>query len=84
MAVPVWVKLPYLSSHCWNDAPSRVIKNSIGKYIDCAEPKEGLFACAWICVEVDHEKCLPASIKLSMDDLTHIQEVDYDQLPFKC
>jgi hypothetical protein len=58
------------------------IGNSLGKYIDKAEPKDGLQACAQICVEVDLEKGLPEVIKLKLDNWTYLQEVDYEQLSF--
>ena len=32
--IPVWVKLPHLPLHCWNDEDFRVIGNTLGKYID--------------------------------------------------
>jgi len=35
-------------------------------------------------VEVDLEKSLPKAINLCMDSWVQMQEVDYDQLPFKC
>jgi hypothetical protein len=35
-------------------------------------------------VEVDLEVGLPKAIKLTIADWTHIQELDYEQLPFKC
>jgi hypothetical protein len=35
-------------------------------------------------VEVDLEVGLPKAIKLIAADWTHIQELDYEQLPFKC
>ena len=50
---PVWVRLPHLQLHCWNDETLQAIENSLGKYIDKAEPKGPLFSCARICVEVD-------------------------------
>ena len=42
-----------------------------------------MFSCARICVEVDLEKGLPESINLSIDGWTHLQTVDYEQIPFK-
>jgi hypothetical protein len=42
-----------------------------------------MYSCAWICVEVDMEKGLPEAIKLKLDDWTHIQKVDYEQILFK-
>jgi hypothetical protein len=82
--VPVWVFLPFLPLHCWNDGTLRAIGNSLGKYIDHGEPKDSLQACACICVEVDMEKGLPEAINLSLDGWSYLQQVDYKQFPFKC
>ena len=62
----------------------QAIGNSLGNYIDKAEPKVSLFSCARICVEVDLEKGLPKAVSLFMDGWEHMQKVDYEQLPFKC
>jgi hypothetical protein len=35
-------------------------------------------------VEVDLEIGLPEAIKITVADWTHVQELDYEQLPFKC
>jgi len=40
--VPVWVCLPYLSLHCWDDDIVINIGNTLLKYIDWVEPKDGL------------------------------------------
>ena len=48
------------------------------------EPKGDQFTCARICVEVNLEKGLPEDIKLSLGEWCHIQELDYEQIPFKC
>jgi hypothetical protein len=45
-AVLVWVRLPFLPLHCWNDETLKNIGNSLGKYIDRVEPREGIQACA--------------------------------------
>jgi hypothetical protein len=58
-AVLVWVKLPFLPLHCWNDETLQSIGNTLVKYIDRAEPNDGIQACARNCVEVDLEKDLP-------------------------
>jgi hypothetical protein len=83
-AVPVWVRLPFLPLHCWNNETIKSIGNTLGKFIDQEEPKEGLQASACICVEVDMEKCLPEAINLTLDNWNYLQQVDYEQLPFKC
>lgn len=59
------------------------IGNKLGKYIDRAERSEQ-YSCAKICVEVDLEIGLPEAIKLTVVGWSHIQELDYEQLPFKC
>jgi hypothetical protein len=82
-AVPVWVRLPHLPLHCWNQKSLHAIGNTLGRYIDQAVRKDQ-YSCARICVEVDLEVGLPEAIKLTAADWTHIQELDYEQLPFKC
>jgi hypothetical protein len=82
-AVPVWVRLPHLPLHCWNQKTFQIIGNVLGKYIDQATRKDQ-YSCARICVEVDLEEGLPEAIKLTVVGWTHIQELDYEQLPFKC
>jgi len=83
-AVPVWVRLPHLPLHCWGDDSVKAIGNAVGKYIDRSEPKDNMQACARICVEVDLGRGLPEAIKLKVDDWCHIQQLDYEQIPFKC
>lgn len=82
--VPGWVKHPFLPLYCWNDTTSWSICNAFGKYIDRAKTHEDLFSYWRIGVEVDLDKGLLATINLNLDNWSHIQEVDYDQLPFKC
>ena len=82
-AVSVWVKLPHLPLHCWNDEDFQAIGNTLGKYIDKLELKSPMFSCARICVEVDLEKGLPEAINLSIDGWNHLQTVDYEKIPFK-
>jgi hypothetical protein len=82
-AVPVWVRLPHLPLHCWNPKSLQIIGNGLGKYIDQAARKDQ-YSCARICVEVDLEEGLPEAIKLTAAGWTHVQELDYEQIPFKC
>jgi hypothetical protein len=82
-AVPVWVRLPNLPMHCWGEESLRAIGNGLGKYIDQADPK-GQYSFARICVEVDLEAGLPEAIKLTVKGWQHFQQLDYEQLPFKC
>lgn len=84
MEIPVWVKLPHLPLACWGDDCLQEISNTLGKYIDQDIPKVKQFSCARICVEVDLEKCFPSKILLSHGSWNHVQQLDYNQLPFKC
>jgi len=70
--IPVWVLLPHLLLHCWNGDSLRSIENSPGCYIDKYEPKDGMFAYARICVEVDLEKGLLEAILLTLNNCKHI------------
>eukprot|EP00253_Pinus_taeda_P009454 PITA_09454 len=83
-AVPVWVKLPHLPLHCWGDESVKAIGNTVGKYINRCEPKDNMHTCARICVEVDLGKGLSKTIKIKVDQWTHIQQLEYEQIPFKC
>ena len=60
------------------------IGNKLGRYLDTAEPKGGQYRCARICVEVNLKKGLPEALKLTLGEWSHIQELDYEQIPFKC
>lgn len=60
------------------------IGNAVGKYIDRSEIKENIHACAIICVEVYLGKGLPEPVKIKVNSWVHIQQLDYEQIPFKC
>jgi hypothetical protein len=83
-AAPVWVRLPHLPLHLWGIDSLEDIKNKLGHFLDKAEPKGDQFTYARICVEVNLEKGLLEAIKLSLGEWSHIQELDYEQIPFKC
>lgn len=81
---PVWVKLPHIPLHCWDEYTLRNVGNALGKYIDRATIKDSMYACDRICIEVDLEKGIPEAIQLSVDNWSHIQLVAYDHISFKC
>lgn len=62
----------------------KTIDDTLGTYINKVEPKDGMFSRARICVEEDLEKGFPEVVQLTLDNWTHIQPVDYEQLLFKC
>jgi hypothetical protein len=41
-AVPIWVCLPFLPLHCWNNETLKNIGNTLSRFIDRAEPRDGL------------------------------------------
>jgi hypothetical protein len=83
-ATSVWVRLPHLPLHLQGKNSLEDIGNKLGCFLDSVEPKGDQFTCARICVEVNLEKGLPEAIKLSLGEWCHIQELDYEQIPFKC
>jgi hypothetical protein len=82
-AVLVWVCLPFLLLHSWNDETLRSIGNTLARFIGHTEPWEGLQAFDQICVEVDQENGLLEAMQLTLDNWTYIHQVDNEQLPFK-
>ena len=60
------------------------IGNKLGRYLDTAKPKGGQYRCAHIYVELNLEKGPPKALKLTLGEWSHIQELDYKQIPFKC
>jgi hypothetical protein len=67
-AMSIWVHLPHLPLHCWNNDFLRSVGNAHETYINRTKPKAGIFSYAQICAEVDLEKGLPKVIKLSLDN----------------
>ena len=82
-AVLVWVRLPFLPLHCWNIESLVIIGNKLSRYIDRPERKDQFF-CTRICVEVDLKIGLPKAIQLIVADWSYTQELDYEQISFKC
>ena len=79
--VPVWVKLPHLLLHSWNDEDFRAIGNTLGKYIDKSEHKAPMLSYARICVEFDLEKGLPEAINLSIEGWNHQRQLTMSKSP---
>ena len=65
--VLLWVSLPHLPLHCWNQKSLQTISNTLRKYID-QEVRKDQYSCTRICVEVDLEAGLPKAIKLTVAD----------------
>jgi hypothetical protein len=82
-AVPVWIHLPHLRLRCWSSKSLELIGNALGKYIE-REKKKDQYSCMQICVEVDLVIGIPEAIKIVVAYWTHVQELDYEKISFKC
>jgi len=60
--------LPHFPLRSWNEDSLRIIRNTLDKYIDIYEPKDGMFVCARISVEVDLGKGFPEEMFLNLDN----------------
>jgi hypothetical protein len=80
----VWIRLPHLPLIFWGVESFKAIGDKVGHYITHSEPKNNIFTCARICVEMDFEKGLPEMIQINLEGWSHLQALDYEQVPFKC
>ena len=58
--------------------------NKLGHYLDIKKPKGVQFRCSHIYIEVNLEKGLSEALTLTLGYWSHIQELDYEKIPFKC
>jgi len=80
----VWVKLPYLLLNLKDGQMLESIGNKMRRIRDKAEPKSNMHACACICVEVNLDVSFSREIALQINNLCHVERLDYEQCPFKC
>jgi hypothetical protein len=68
--VPVWVRLPNLSLHLWNDPSLRAIGNAIGQLHSICPNTTKIFRTTYarICVQMDLSEGLPAELKIVNPD----------------
>jgi hypothetical protein len=81
---PVWIRLSHLPLIFWGEDNFKAIGNKLGRFITHSEPKGNIYTCARICVDMDFSKGLPEAIQLNLDGWSHLQALDYEQVPFKC
>jgi len=60
------------------------IQNNLGRFIDSAKPKGGIFFYTRVCVEMKLEKGLLEEIKVEMEGWSGVQLLDYEHVSFKC
>jgi hypothetical protein len=82
----LWVLLPGLPLHLWNEDSLREIGNSIGQFIslDSQAKMSSSRKMGKILVAVDITAGLPAKLDIVWRGRTHQQPLDYLGLPFRC
>jgi hypothetical protein len=83
-AAPVWVRLASPSLAPLGDKIFGGHRKQAWAFPGQYGTERGPVYCTRICVEVNLEKGLPEAINLSLGEWHHIQELDYEQIPFKC
>ena len=81
----VWIRLVGLPREYWDMEVLRDIGNSIGEFVKVAKQTrlQWYTTFARICVYMDLSKDLPEAISLNWDDGEWIQQINYEQLPFR-
>jgi hypothetical protein len=84
--VSVWLRFYSLPLDYWLPSTFEAIGNKLGKYIKTAEAtlKGRYTSYARICIEMDVSGALPEAISLEFRDEEWIQNIDYEQIPFRC
>ncbi|KAH9298810.1 hypothetical protein KI387_030492, partial [Taxus chinensis] len=84
--VPVWIRLFGLPTEFWNPVVLQDIGNSIGKFVRAANSTMRMeqMVYAWMCVYVDMNQPLPANILLEIGEERWEQQIDYENIPFRC
>jgi hypothetical protein len=82
----LWVLLPGLPLHLWNDESLKAIGNSIGQFIslDTQSQKSPSRKMGKILVAIDITAGLPAKLDIVWRGRVHQQTLDYLGLPFRC
>jgi hypothetical protein len=84
--VPVWLRFYSLPLDYWFPSTFEAIGNKLGKYVKTSEAtlKGRYTSYARICIEMDVSGALPEAISLEFRDEEWIQNIDYEQIPFRC
>jgi hypothetical protein len=84
--VPVWIRLYSLPLDYWLPTTFEAIGNKLGKFVKASDAtlKGKYTSFARICIEMDVSGALPEAICLEFRDEEWIQNIDYEQIPFRC
>jgi len=83
---PVWVRLPNLPKELWNEDIFIVIGNALGGLMGISDKtwERDSLSYARICAHLRIDSPLHTHIKINTKGLVYTQELDYENLPFKC
>jgi hypothetical protein len=82
----LWVLLPGLPLHFWNEEALRAIGDSLGKFItlDSKSLSSQSRIMGKVMVEIDTSSGLPESLEILWRGRRHLQPLDYLGIPFRC
>ena len=82
----VWIRLYSLPQEYWDVEILEELGNCLGSFIKISEQTKSqrYTAYARICIYMDLSKALPEAIRLLWDDDEWLQNLDYEQVPFRC
>jgi hypothetical protein len=82
----LWVLLPGLPLHLWNDEALRAIGNSLGKFISLDSPSllGSSRMMGRVLVEMDLSVGLPETLEIDWRGRKILQNLDYLGIPFRC
>ena len=83
---PIWIRLYSLPSEYWDPEILEDLGNCLGKFIKIYEQTniQSYTSYAQICAYMDLSKALPEAIRMIWDDEDWMQNLDYEQIPFRC
>jgi hypothetical protein len=84
--VPVWLRLYSLPLDYWFPSTFEAIGNKLGKYVKTSEAtiKGRYTSYVRICIEMDVSGALSKAISMEFKDEEWIQNIDYEQITFRC
>ena len=83
---PVWIRMYSLPMEYWKEEILMDIGNTLGNFIKVSEQtrQRKYISYARICIYLDISRDLPDGIELTWEDEEWFQEIDYEQIPFRC
>ena len=84
--VPMWVRLPSFSLPFWTMEHFMHIGNLLGNFleVDFSFNSTGLKRVAHILVSINIRNGLPGAMRIAWKDYSHLQTLDYENVPFCC